>query len=191
MQAYSETENASIRPDVTAGLLNNLWEELLSKNGVCWARVVSDSMSPTLRRGDNVLVEKACPDNIRFGDIIVFKSDGSLTTHRVIGKCKLGGERHWLEKGDANLTCTLVPVKNIIGIVTAISNTEKARSTISGGGRFLQLTLTCVSYTSYKLWVLLRYCLTRGGRSAHRYYYGAAYRRFFYSVYKITLRLIM
>jgi signal peptidase I len=169
MQVLSDSESASIRDEVTSCLLNDLWEELLIKHGTCWARVVSDSMYPTIWRDAHVLVERARPDKVRFGDIIVFRRNGSLTIHRVIGKRKFGGECHFLEKGDANLQSSLVPATDIIGRVTIIRNAGKSLPTISGSGRLFQLTLACISYTSLQLRTVLKYCLTWGGHTFYKH----------------------
>ena len=45
--------------------------------------IASDSMKPTFTRGDAVLVEKTTPDKIREDDILVFKHEGIIVTHRV------------------------------------------------------------------------------------------------------------
>ena len=45
--------------------------------------IASDSMQPTFARGDAVLIEKTSPDKIKEGDILVFKHEGIIVTHRV------------------------------------------------------------------------------------------------------------
>ena len=177
--------------NMTPPVFNELWEELLIKHGTCWAKVVSDSMYPVIKRGNQVLVEKADPDQVRFGDIVVFRRSGTLVTHRVIGKSKLGGEYHLLEKGDANLQSTLVPVKDVIGRITAIRNTVKTLPIISGPGRLLQLILACISYTSVKIWAILRFCGTGLRRTSHRRQYGAVYHSSFSLLRRIALRLFL
>ena len=164
------------RINTTTPAFSELWEELLVKHGTCWARVVSNSMYPTIKRDDQVLVEKALPEKIRFGDIVVFRRNGMLVIHRIIGKCKSGGEQHFLEKGDANHQSTFVPAKDIIGRVTIIKNADKAVPIISGAGRLLQLIFACISYTSLKLWAMLIYCYRRVRRILHsRRRYGGQY----------------
>ena len=62
-----------------------MWEELLMKHETCWARVISDSMYPAIRRGDQVLEERAPLDKARFGDIIVFRRNRTATLPVEIG----------------------------------------------------------------------------------------------------------
>jgi len=113
---------ASLKVPTT--ILNELWEQLLSENGECWGRVISNSMHPILNIGDQVLVEKTVINDIRLADIIVFKRNGKLTIHRVLGRYDLGEERYFLEKGDATHLTSLVPVKSVIGRVSVIKKTQ-------------------------------------------------------------------
>jgi signal peptidase I len=174
---------------VPAPVLNELWEELLIEHGRCPSRVISNSMYPVIKRGDRVLVESARSDKVRFGDIIVFKKNGKLLTHRALGKRELNGQYHLLEKGDANLVYTFIPAHRVIGRVTVISNSGRNFQTISGTGRLLQLILACISFSSLRLWAALEYCLTKGKRNTYRPRYGAAYRRILILLYRTILRL--
>jgi signal peptidase I len=173
----------NIKLDIHSYLLNNLWEESLNKLGACWAKVVSDSMDPVIKQGDQVLVEVIRPERVRFGDIVVFKSNRVLIIHRVIGKRKVRKECHFIEKGDANLKSSIIPAKDIVGRITIIKNATKTVSTTSRSGRLLQLMLACISYISLRLYIILRYCLRRG-RSSHLHY-GAVYNKFFHLLRRI------
>jgi signal peptidase len=63
------------------------------------AYVTSDSMAPTLSPGDGfVAVPPAVAGPVERGDVVVFRSDGRLTTHRVVGHTDGG----FLTRGDAN-----------------------------------------------------------------------------------------
>jgi signal peptidase I len=177
--------------NVTSCVLNDLWEELVIKHGTCWAKVVSNSMYPMIRRDDQVLVERIYSESVRFGDIVVFRKDGRLTVHRVIGKREVGGEYHFLEKGDANLQSSLVPAKEIVGRVTIIKNKGKTLPVISGSGRLLQLTLACISYTSLQLRAMLKYRLVWGRHTSHKHRYYVVYKRFFFLLYRIALGLFL
>lgn len=178
-------------PKVTTYVLNDLWEELVMKHGTCWARVVSNSMYPVIRQDDQVLVERVRPDKVRFGDIVVFRQDERLTVHRVIGKREVGGEYHFLEKGDASLQSSLVPAKEVIGRVTIIRNHGKTIPVISGSGRLLQLTLSCISYTSLQLRAMLKHRPARGRHTSQEHLYVAAYNRFFSLLHRIALLLFL
>lgn len=48
--------------------------------------ITSDSMTPLLRRGDQVGLAAAQPEQLQRGDIVTFVEDGHLTTHRYWGE---------------------------------------------------------------------------------------------------------
>jgi signal peptidase I len=169
---------------VPASVLNELWEQLLIKHGVCWAKVISDSMYPMIKKGYQVLVEKYSSERIRLGDIVTFKRNGHLIVHRVLKKYAIAGEGYFLEKGDATLVASRIPAGDIIGRVCAIKNSAKVVQITFGRGRILQLILALISYGSLRLWVVLEYSLTFGRRRTVYPHYASVYKRLFSLVRK-------
>lgn len=176
---------------VPVPVLNELWEKLLIEHKTCWASVVSNSMSPLIKQGYQVLVEKAPPDVLRFGDIVVFRRHGNLMTHRILGQREFDWARCFLEKGDANLRSSLVPGKNIVGRVVVIRNSSKTFKTISGSGRLLQLTLACISYSSLRLLATLDHFSIHGRSLASNHRFIMFYDRSFSLLRRIVLRLVL
>jgi signal peptidase I len=76
---------------------NALFLDLLLETGRARLRVVGNSMLPTLRVGDMIVVE-AITDTVRPADIVVFVRSGIFCTHRV---CESGGATV-ITRGDAN-----------------------------------------------------------------------------------------
>lgn len=66
--------------------------------GACF--VVSGSMEPTLSIDDVIIVKES--DNLKIGDIVLYKSNNSLVVHRVKGF--LEGGQKVVTRGDANNT---------------------------------------------------------------------------------------
>lgn len=64
--------------------------------------VASDSMVPTFARGDAVLIEKLSASEIENGDILVFRRDGRIITHRVMSVELRDGTYYFTTRGDAN-----------------------------------------------------------------------------------------
>ena len=62
--------------------------------------IASDSMRPTFARGDAVLVEKTTAEKIKEGDILVFKHEGIIITHRVNKIIVENDQLHFITKGD-------------------------------------------------------------------------------------------
>lgn len=171
-------------------VLNELWEELLEKEGTRWGMVISDSMRPMITRGEWVLVERVPLEKIRFGDIIVYKSNGMLITHRVLGKRRQKDRYYFLEKGDALLQTSLVPGDRIIGKVNAVKRQARPSRTISFAGRALQIMLGCISYISLRVWVVLEYFLTLGRRFSLGYGFKEAYNKCFTLQRKILVGIL-
>jgi len=75
--------------------------------------VVSESMEPTLYKGDIVLVEKTNfiginefdSNNAQVGDIVVYNAtwfQGGLVIHRIINETYINGTKYFIIKGDNN-----------------------------------------------------------------------------------------
>ncbi len=190
MQIYHKGENTELDPGQTFHILGKLWEELLLKHGACWGKVASDSMYPLIGKGDQILVERSTWKQVRFADIIVFRRNEQLVTHRVLGKRKFNNERYFLEKGDAILESSLIPEGTLVGRVAAIKNSQRLIHPISGLGRLLQLALAGTSYSSLRLATVMHFCLGWRKNTANRNHYGAVYNSFFSMVRRATIRLL-
>lgn len=98
--------------------------------------VLSSSMEPTIPERSYILVRSVSADEVKIGDVIMFRSDdpdlnGANNTHRVIG---ISDDRTtFTTQGDANQTEDRYPVKaeNIIAVY------EKNLPVLTAVGRFL------------------------------------------------------
>ncbi len=93
--------------------------------------VPTSSMTPTILKGDMVVVEKnnilgmgvneTNPNNIKIGDVIVYAKNASgtpeLIIHRVVAINETGGQKYYTLKGDNNSVNDpkLVPTSAVIG----------------------------------------------------------------------------
>ena len=71
-----------------------------------WAiAVASGSMSPTIKKGDVVIIEKLDGkfDNLKIGDTIAFKYERIVVVHRLIKIMNEDGNYYFYTKGDANI----------------------------------------------------------------------------------------
>lgn len=82
----------------------------------------SNSMVPVFYRGDAVVYEKISSDEIDIGDVIVFKENNKVITHRVVSIYKKGNEYLIKTKGDANNTEDKFTVygSNLLGKVECV-----------------------------------------------------------------------
>jgi len=84
--------------------------------------IASDSMYPSLRKGDAILLEKVDKknrDTLKKGDIVAFVEDGTIVTHRILTIEMENGSEKIITKGDNNNTkdVTKKTKDDIIGIV--------------------------------------------------------------------------
>ena len=79
----------------------------------------SNSMVPIYERGDAVIYKKTKAKDVKIGEIIAFKKDGRIITHRVINKKKNEADYTFITKGDANNApdSSRVEEKELLGVV--------------------------------------------------------------------------
>ncbi len=96
---------------------------LITGSTVPLAVVEGYSMSPILRNGDLVISYKPPPEDIKEGDIVIYKSiTGTLVIHRVIKVIKDSGKYYYITKGDNNMFPDpgRIPYSRVEGKVLAI-----------------------------------------------------------------------
>lgn len=64
--------------------------------------VLSGSMEPTILVGDLEIVKEVDPSTLKVDDIIAFKVDDAVVTHRIIEMTEKNGEPAFITKGDNN-----------------------------------------------------------------------------------------
>ena len=64
--------------------------------------IASDSMDPIYNRGDAVLIEYMKPQELKKGDILVFRHENIIVTHRIVDIKVKEGTYYFTTKGDAN-----------------------------------------------------------------------------------------
>ena len=107
---------------------------LTSNKLICFKlKVCGNSMYPTLADGDTVMILTVRPENIKPGDIIVYKHfETHLTIHRVMDIIILNSEQYlFVTKGDYssyNDNYNVNP-KQVIGKVIYIFNKNERKNT--------------------------------------------------------------
>lgn len=86
-------------------------EEVPSVLGVTYLKVISGSMEPTIMTNDIVFVELT--SNVKTNDIIVYKEDNYLITHRLIS---MEGNKY-ITQGDANNVSEEINELQVVGRV--------------------------------------------------------------------------
>lgn len=83
--------------------------------------IASGSMTPAIRKGDVVIIEKIKDDydDLKEGQVIAFNYNGTVIVHRLVEKVKVINEYYFYTKGDANEKRDnfVLTKDNIIGVV--------------------------------------------------------------------------
>jgi|GEM_PF-2248816 len=131
----------------------DLWNDLNKKNKGSWISVLSGSMAPLLQIDDKVLIRSIKPDEINFGDIIVFKDADRLVVHRVIRKYHHGVCEGYtfLQKGDATTTAEISSEEDVVGKVVSINKNGRVIDQNTGIWKFYNVFITLFSTSVYYL----------------------------------------
>jgi len=126
---------------VDRAMANELWTELCTIKGACWLPVLTDSMAPLIRPGDQVKVSRVAPGEVRFGDILVFKRNNDLIVHRVLKRWRAPEGNYFSEKGDAGSVYGLVNGDSIVGRVIGLKKGTRTYDLDLPPGRIANLSI--------------------------------------------------
>lgn len=117
----------------------DLLSDLLGRGLACETRMRGRSMRPAIHDGDVVTLQPPVPDELRPGDILLFRrSDGRPICHRLIRMMRRGGQRWVHTWGDASPYPDYpVPLASVLGRVERVTSEgrEVARETLLRGFR--------------------------------------------------------
>lgn len=90
--------------------------------GIYMFHIVSESMQPTFYKDDLAIVKSCNLEELQKGDIITFKQEDRIISHRISEITYKKGEKQFITKGDHNEVEDLEPVnlQNIYGKVVFI-----------------------------------------------------------------------
>ena len=125
--------------------------------------VASDSMSPTFRAGDLIIIRKCDPATLKEGDIVTFhtiiNNEFALNTHRITEIQDLGGARSYVTKGDNNELADIHMIADgdIVGkYVCHLAGFGKVMSFLSSSlGFLLVIVLPLLIFFIYQVYHLI------------------------------------
>ena len=90
--------------------------------GIYMFNIVSESMEPTFYKDDLAVVKSCDIEELKTGDIITFKQEDRIISHRIVDITKEKEEKNFITKGDNNEVEDIEPVdiQNIYGKVVLI-----------------------------------------------------------------------
>lgn len=103
-----------------------------------WIDATGASMLPLIRPHDRLLVGFGEQD-ARRGDVIVFRHDGLIVAHRVVGSRRRDGVQQLIAKGDNEPFATeVVSTSDLLGVVRAVDrgsggSTSRGLGGVTGG----------------------------------------------------------
>ena len=125
--------------------------------------VASDSMAPTFRAGDLIIIRKCDPSQLKQGDIITFhaiiNNEYALNTHRIAEIDTQNGVRSYVTKGDNNAIADVHMISDgdIVGrYVTRLPGLGKVVSFLSSSLGFLVvIVLPLLVFFIYQVYHLI------------------------------------
>ena len=64
--------------------------------------ISTESMEPELKKGDAIIIKKVAEDQLRVNDVVTFKINGEIITHRIVRIDDVNSEKFYITKGDNN-----------------------------------------------------------------------------------------
>ena len=112
--------------------------------GIYMFNIISESMEPTFYKDDLVVVRKCSEKELKKGDIITFKQEDRIISHRIDGIAKEKGEVKFITKGDNNEVRDqeLVEVQDIYGkVLFSIKDVGKVIHYIQNARGFINIVM--------------------------------------------------
>ena len=129
-------------------------------------RTSGNSMAPLIRDRSLVTCGKASADGLAPGDIIVFRREGRLIAHRLIGRRGRGSETELREKGDNTLRGFWIPGTALAGKAVELRHADTRRS-LEANAR--DMRLRCITrWSQFEADMVDKYLALKARRSAFR-----------------------
>ena len=104
----------------------SIWLDLIKgtyENGdIVELPVISGSMAPVIFPGKKIKIMCLKNPVINAGDIIVFKDNKNLTSHRLLIKLSLFNRQFLYQKGDSNRFGSWINISQLVGVVVCAQN---------------------------------------------------------------------
>lgn len=139
-------------PDLEPGLIVELLRQSMENGRSPFVNVISDSMSPLIRSGDQVRLAPITQNALQPGDIIVFSDIGGLSTHRFWGIIAFESNEQLITKGDRPQHFDqLHDTDTLVGLVIGRRRNSRLLNLSKGVGRWLNGQLTRLAALDIRL----------------------------------------
>ena len=109
--------------------------------------IISESMEPTFYKDDLALVKSCNMEELKKGDIITFKQEDRIISHRISEIIEEKGKKQFITKGDNNEVEDIEPVdvQNIYGkVVLVIPKIGKIINYIQNARGFINICILII-----------------------------------------------
>lgn len=107
--------------------LGVLIEDRLSSGQTFSLPVITSSMSPFIKPNDKIIISRIPPEDLKPGDIVVFKRQSEFYVHRLLSKKGFDAKLKLITKGDNSLVSDEPILKeDFLGKVIAIKKADKS-----------------------------------------------------------------
>ena len=109
--------------------LHDLTDELLGSNQLVKLKAGGYSMFPFFKNGEIITVKKCRADELRIGNIVVFKVDNKWVTHRLLKIILQNNKTYFIAKGDScKKKDPMFTEENLIGKVVSHLHNDKHKN---------------------------------------------------------------
>ena len=115
--------------------------------GIYMFNIISESMEPTFYKDDLALVKSCNIEELKKGDIITFKQEDRIISHRISEIIEEKGKKQFITKGDNNEVEDIEPVdvQNIYGkVVLVIPKIGKIVNYIQNARGFINICILII-----------------------------------------------
>ena len=139
-------------PDLEPELIVDLLRQSMEDGKTPSLNVISDSMSPMIRSGDQVQLAAVAHETLLPGDVVVFSGDVELTTHRFWGLTTVENENQLITKGDRPQHFDqLHDIDTLVGLVIGRRRNGRLLKLNEGAGQWLNIQLTRLAEIDIRL----------------------------------------
>jgi signal peptidase I len=138
--------------DIDPELLAEMLREALAQGKSPFLTVISNSMAPLIRRGDQIQLAPTAAEQLQPGDIIVVVGPANLITHRYWGYLSQDGQTQLLTRGDRPQHFDRpVAAGSLVGQVVARRRKSRVLNLTRGAGKWLNQFLTSLARLEIRL----------------------------------------
>lgn len=143
--------NSLVRSTHLSSIITTLSIQSLHEGDGCWFQVVSGSMAPLLKKGDEIYITPCSGNEICLGEIAAFETQRGLVVHRIISVQKMTSSGRLLQMADIELHARWISTSAVVGKVVALRRGTELRSFQDPFARYWNRVIAYLRFHLYRL----------------------------------------